>query len=234
MLGANIISIMDTVITCAPRESAVSSYIWKNGMGKTVYNFLLFYKGRFIIYICTCNLTRLHNYLLLGSCYRINKDKINSIKKPLFSFKNEVRYYQKKTDKPPLNMKNNRAGFRYGSGIIGSGLTLGRDGSFVFGSSNFNLGDPTKTCNIDGTNKAGDCRYGGFGNILKFGILDESGENSEILLNPSKDKDKNEFRLEFKKEFNEKNSGTPSIYLGSTVIRGNVCVVLKNRKLYDV
>ena len=46
MLGANIISIMDTVITCAPRESAVSSYIWKNGMGKTVYNFLFFYKGR--------------------------------------------------------------------------------------------------------------------------------------------------------------------------------------------
>ena len=186
------------------------------------------------IYICTCNLTRLHNYLLLGSCYRINKDEINSIKKPLFSFKNEVRYYQKKTDKPPLNMKNNRAGFRYGSGIIGSGLTLGRDGSFVFGSSNFNLGDPTKTCNIDGTNKAGDCRYGGFGNILKFGILDESGENSDILLNPSKDKDKNEFRLDFKKEFNEKNSGTPSIYLGSTVIRGNVYAVLKNRKLYDL
>ena len=152
----------------------------------------------------------------------------------MFSFKNEVRYYQKKTDKPPLNMKNNRAGFRYGAGIIGSGLTLGRNGSFVFGSSNFNLGDPTKTCNIDGTNKAGDCRYGGFGNILKFGILDESGENSEILLNPSKDKDKNEFRLEFKKEFNEKNSGTPSIYLGSTVIRGNVYVVLKNRKLYDL
>ena len=164
-----------------------------------------------------------HNLLQLsslGSCYRIKKDDIDEpTKKPLFSFKNDVSYYQKAA----RTLKGFKlGGFTSGVGIIGNGITRGKDDSFVFGSPNFSLGDPTRRCKTDNTNKLGDCRYGGFGNLFKFGIVDESGKTSEVLLNPSREKNRNHFRQDLKTEFKKRNSGTPSIYLGSTVTRGEL------------
>ena len=169
------------------------------------------------------------HFLPLGSCYRINKDKIDAKKKPLFSFKNDVRYYQKAAKTGCKKAKDGcKKGFTSGAGIIGNGITRGKDDSFVFGSPNFSLGNPRIRCEKDDTKKEGECRYGGFGNLFKFGILDgiqdESGKITEILLNPSREKDRNYFRQGFKDEFTEKKAGTPSIYLGSTVTRGELIV----------
>ena len=170
-----------------------------------------------------------HNLLQLsslGSCYRIKKDDIDEpTKKPLFSFKNDVSYYQKAA----RTLKGFKlGGFASGVGIIGNGITRGKDDSFVFGSPNFSLGNPRIRCTKKDTNKEGECRYGGFGNLFKFGILDgiqdESGKITEILLNPSRENDRNYFRQGFKDEFTEKKAGTPSIYLGSTVTRGELIV----------
>ena len=174
--------------------------------------------------------TLLH-FLSSGSCYRINKDKakIDAIKKPLFSFKNDVRYYQKAAKTGCKKAAEGcKKGFTSGVGIIGHGITRGKDDSFVFGSPNFSLGNPRIRCEKKDTQKEGECRYGGFGNLFKFGILDgiqdESGKITEILLNPSREKDRNYFRQGFKDEFTEKKAGTPSIYLGSTVTRGELIV----------
>ena len=169
------------------------------------------------------------HFLPLGSCYRINKDKIDAKKKPLFSFKNDVRYYQKAAKTGCKKAKDGcKKGFTSGAGIIGNGITRGKDDSFVFGSPNFSLGNPRIRCEKKDTQKEGECRYGGFGNLFKFGILDgiqdESGKITEILLNPSREKDRNYFRQGFKDEFTEKKAGTPSIYLGSTVTRGELIV----------
>ena len=98
-------------------------------------------------------------------------------------------------------------------------MTLGKDGSVVVGSPNFSLGEPTKTCKSP-KGATGDCRYAGIGNILRFGRI--PGESSETFVNPPKTFKKNKFRKDLKKELKDNNQGTPSLYLGSTVIRGKV------------
>ena len=132
----------------------------------------------------------------------------------LFNFKDGVKYYQKSLNDNPAELKN-------GAGIVGNSLARGRDGTIVVGSPNFNLGDPTKECtSTKGKNIKQDCRFSGIGNILKFGKLAESKTTKKVFLNPSKEHKKNSFRQDLKREFNEKNQGTPSTYLGSTITTG--------------
>ena len=151
----------------------------------------------------------------IGSCYKFNIEENQP--KPvseMFNFKDVVRYYQKVVGSEKVELKN-------GAGIVGHSLAWGKDGSIVIGSPNFNLGDPTKSCKGSVAGSKKDCRYSGIGNILKFGKVLESGKRNSVFLNPSKESEKNTFRKNLKAELNDKNQGTPSLYLGSTVIAGN-------------
>ena len=116
----------------------------------------------------------------------------------------------------PQNMKS-------GAAIMGHGLTWGqRQAVFVLGSPNFNLGLPKTSA-----------RYGGFGNILRYGKYENGKEasritkNDRVLNNPTKGRGKGKgFREKLKEEAenirkqNGEPGNTPGLYLGWTVITG--------------
>ena len=128
---------------------------------------------------------------------------------PMFNFGGTVEYFQAN--------EGNFLEEKHGAGIVGHSMTWGKSNSIVVGSPNFNLGDPSGTCKSKKGSSI-DCRFSGVGNILKYGNL--PGKPQKAFLNPSKDSKKNYFRVDLKRELNDKNQGTPSLYLGATVIRG--------------
>ena len=148
--------------------------------------------------------------LIIGSCYNFDVNANPASPSPMFNFGGTVNYFQKN--------KFNILEKKHGAGIVGHSLAWGKSNSIVVGSPNFNLGDPTRTCKSKDKGVSGDCRYSGVGNILKYGWVPEKIQNG--FTNPSKDEQKNKFRKDLKKELNDKNQGTPSLYLGATVIRG--------------
>ena len=83
--------------------------------------------------------------LLLGSCYsfKIDENKSGEGVTQLFNFKDSVKYYQKSLNDKTAQVKN-------GAGIVGNGLTWGRDRTIVVGSPNFNLGDPKSNAQSKG------------------------------------------------------------------------------------
>ena len=161
--------------------------------------------------------------LKTGTCYEFPVSaSANSHKTPLFNFNGNLQYFQK---------KDRETGFKNGVGIIGHSLTSGKkDNSFVIGSPNFNLGNPLNTVKKDKECTTGctykDDRFGGFGNILRYGKLPASGHPlRRVFLNPSKNPTKNAFRVKLKKELQDKEQGTPALYLGWTVITGKIFIV---------
>jgi len=173
LLGTNILVMNNKVVTCAPREFAMKSFTWKNGM---------------------------------GTCYEIDAVNQPASVKSLFSFNKTLEYYQKKISNKAWERKK-------GSAILGHSLTWGqKEDEFVFGSPNFNLGIPPKT------------RYGGFGNILRYGKVTE---NKGVLNNPYKGRVQwDRFREKLKEEAanirkqNGTAGDTPGLYLGWSVITG--------------
>ena len=132
-----------------------------------------------------------------------------------------MKYYQK-------NIPGPGGQFKDGVASIGHSLTWGRkDDAFVIGAPNFNLGNPKGTTKTrSGTLK--DQRYGGFGNILRFGKV--SGieaqritQNKKVLMNPLKGRGSDSaFREKLKREIKDAEQGTPALYLGWSVITGKV------------
>ena len=154
-------------------------------------------------------MTFLQITLILGSCYNFDVNANPASPSSMFNFGGTVDYFQKN--------EKDRLEDKHGAGIVGHSLAWGKSNSIVVGSPNFSLGDPTRTCKSK-KGVSGDCRYSGLGNILRYGWIPERTKNG--LTNPSKDTQKNQFRKNLKKELNDKNQGTPSLYLGATVIRG--------------
>ena len=169
-----------------------------------------------------------------GTCYEFDvNSRTDSQKTQVVTFSEYLRYYQKNINAPGGDFKN-------GVASIGHSLTWGRKGdAFVIGAPNFNLGEPTKTVKNKITNTVKDKRYGGFGNIVRFGKV--SGreaqiitQNKRVLMNPSKgrgrtcSKIENEskksrcFRENLKKDIKDAEQGTPALYLGWAVITGNI------------
>ena len=148
--------------------------------------------------------------------------------KPLFKFSSNFQYYQKKVK------HNENAEMKYGVSSMGHSLTLShKPETFVIGSPNFNLGDPVK-------NKM---RYGGFGNILRYGRILRTEyidgkritKNNVVFNNPTKGRGSDKgFREKLKKEYQDKEQGTPAMYLGWAVITGNIIKFFKtNFYIYD-
>ena len=125
----------------------------------------------------------------------------------MFNFGGTIQYFQGETN----NLQE-----KHGAGIVGHSMAWGKSNSIVVSSPNFNLGDPTGTFKT-AAKVTRDKRFSGVGIILKYGRLPGKGK---AFLNPSKDSKKNYFRTDLRAELNDKNQGTPSLYLGSTVIRG--------------
>ena len=168
-----------------------------------------------IIYM---KLISVHNNSTTGTCYMIDEGTGTPSVKPLFEFSGNFQYYQTKVK------HNEEAGMKYGVSSMGHSLTWSHiQETFVIGSPNFNLGDPVKNR----------MRYGGFGNILRYGrILDQEGNritnNNTVFNNPTKGRGSDKgFREELKKEYRDKEQGTPAMYLGWAVITGNVFKLLK-------
>ena len=168
------------------------------------------------------NINLFHGIILnSGTCYEFDVNaRTDSQKTPLVTFSQYLRYYQKKVPGPGGELKD-------GVASIGHSLTWGRkDDAFVIGAPNFNLGNPHGTKKTDsGTFK--DQRFGGFGNILRFGIVSERGApkialGKRVLMNPSKGREKNAFRQNLKKEIKDAEQGTPALYLGWAVITGKM------------
>ena len=148
--------------------------------------------------------------------------------KLLFEFSGNFQYYQTKVK------HNEEAGMKYGVSSMGHSLTWSHTPeTFVIGSPNFNLGDPVK-------NKM---RYGGFGNILRYGRILRTEyidgkritKNNVVFNNPTKGRGSDKgFREKLKKEYQDKEQGTPAMYLGWAVITGNIFKFLKtNFCMYD-
>lgn len=163
-------------------------------------------------------LISVHNNSTTGTCYMIDEGTGTPSVKPLFEFSGNFQYYQTKVK------HNEEAGMKYGVSSMGHSLTWSHiQETFVIGSPNFNLGDPVKNR----------MRYGGFGNILRYGrILDQEGNritnNNTVFNNPTKGRGSDKgFREELKKEYRDKEQGTPAMYLGWAVITGNVFKLLK-------
>ena len=115
---------------------------------------------------------------------------------------------------------------KHGVASVGHGLTWGqKDDTFVIGSPNFNLGDPTNPIKTK-SNKYKDNRFGGFGNILRYGKVPEAIKitgNKPVFNNPTKGRGSDSaFRQKLKKEIKDKEQGTPALYLGWAVITGNI------------
>ena len=112
-----------------------------------------------------------------------------------------------------------------GAAIMGHSLTWGqREDVFVFGSPNFNLGRMTGSKYV---------RFGGFGNILRYGKFEndkdaiEVTNNKRVLNNPTKGRVKwDRFREILKEEANNTRrqhgtaGDTAGLYLGWSVISG--------------
>ena len=168
--------------------------------------------------------------MISGTCYEIDADEIDNQRssvESLFSFDKDLKYYQKPIpgNHPPKmkNPGNHPQKMKSGAAIMGHGLTWGqRQGVFVFGSPNFNLGLP----------KTG-ARFGGFGNILRYGKFENDKEasritkNDRVLNNPTKGRGEGKgFRVKLKEEAgnirkqNGEPGNTPGLYLGWTVITG--------------
>ena len=149
-------------------------------------------------------------HLYLGACYNFKVQENRENPSPIFNFGDTVTYFQKDDIRSPLVEK-------HGAGIVGHSMALGKDDTVVVGSPNFSLGEPTRTCRSP-KDAPMDCRYAGIGNILRFGKL--PGKSLNAFVNPPKEHRKIKFRKDLKKELKDNNQGTPSLYLGSTVIRG--------------
>ena len=130
-----------------------------------------------------------------------------------------MKYYQK-------NIPGPGGQFKDGVASIGHSITWGRkNDAFVIGSPNFCLGNPLGTVKTkSGTLK--DERYGGFGDILRFGKVygreaQQITQNKRVLMNPLKGRgSESAFREKLKKKVIDTEQGTPALYLGWSVITG--------------
>ena len=169
------------------------------------------------------NINLFHGIILnSGTCYEFDVNaRTDSQKTPLVTFSQYLRYYQKKVPGPGGELKD-------GVASIGHSLTWGRkDDAFVIGAPNFNLGNPHGTTKTrHGTLK--DQRYGGYGNILRFGKVSgreaqQITQNKRVLMNPSKGRGSSSAFYEIlKKEVKDLDQFTPAHYLGWSVITGKV------------
>ena len=132
-----------------------------------------------------------------------------------------MKFYQKNIPGPGGKFKDAVAS-------IGHSLTWGRkDDAFVIGSPNFPLGNPRGTRITHSGFK--DQRYGGFGDILRFGKVygreaQQITQNKRVLMNPLKGRGKGDtaFREKLKKKVKDTEQGTPALYLGWSVITGKI------------